>query len=148
MAPAGIAGRLIKWSKDGNYITTDDDQEVAPKSEFVLLADETLIGWIKFAGPGEPPERHAGLLFDGYEMLEPRGARRPRPDQVGIGFGRPARRSVAASAKSIVLQNTETAELFTFSTTSKTGRRAVGNLLRHYTACRRPSPTSCPSSAW
>jgi hypothetical protein len=31
-----------------------------------------------------------------------------------------------------VLQNTATDQLYTFSTTSATGRRAVGNLLREY----------------
>ena len=44
----------------------------------------------------------------------------------------------------IVLQNTETQELFTFSTSSKTGRRAVGNLLRHYTRMRKTHPDELP----
>ena len=39
-------------------------------SEFIVLADETLVGWIKFNGPGEAPDRHMGLLFDGFQMPE------------------------------------------------------------------------------
>ena len=46
VAPSGIAGRLIKFSKDGVYETTDDGAPVPEGSEFVLLADDTLVGWI------------------------------------------------------------------------------------------------------
>ena len=42
------------------------------------------------------------------------------------------------------LQHTDTAELFTFVTTSKTGRRAVGTLLRHYDRLRVTHPGELP----
>ena len=42
------------------------------------------------------------------------------------------------------MQNTETAELFTFTTSSKTGRRAVGKLLRHYQRMQRTRPDELP----
>lgn len=45
---------------------------------------------------------------------------------------------------SVVLQNTETKELYTFTTMSVTGRRAVGALLRHYDRTRRTSPDDLP----
>ena len=44
-------------------------------TEFILLADDTIIGWIKFNGVGEAPERHMGLLFDGFGM----------PDRASLG---------------------------------------------------------------
>ena len=68
VAPASIAGRLIKFSKDGDFTTTDDNKPLPEDAEYVLLAEETQIGWLKFNGAGEAPERHMGLLFDGYEM--------------------------------------------------------------------------------
>jgi hypothetical protein len=37
-----------------------------------------------------------------------------------------------------------TQELFTFATSSVTGRRAVGNLLRHYDRMRKNDPDSYP----
>jgi hypothetical protein len=43
-----------------------------------------------------------------------------------------------------VLQRCDTKELFTYSTQSKTGRRAVGNLLRHYNRMRRSTPDDVP----
>src|SRR5215471_17376786 len=42
------------------------------------------------------------------------------------------------------LQNTETAELFTFVTASATGRRAVGNLLHHYNRMLRTNANELP----
>ena len=44
----------------------------------------------------------------------------------------------------LVLQETSTAEIFTFSTTSDTGRRAVGNLLKHYDRLRRKDSNLYP----
>jgi hypothetical protein len=39
----------------------------------------------------------------------------------------------------LVLQDRATGELYTFSTSSMTGRRAIGNLLRHYDRLPQPS---------
>jgi hypothetical protein len=44
----------------------------------------------------------------------------------------------------LVLQNTKTQELFTFVTSSKTGRRAVGNLLKHYDRTRKTDAAYYP----
>ena len=44
----------------------------------------------------------------------------------------------------LVLQDTSTSELFTFVTSYVTGRRAVGNLLRHFNRRRRPTPDDLP----
>ena len=68
VAPSGIAGRLIKFDKSGAFTTPDDGEDVAPDTEFIALCDQTLVGWIKFAGTGEPPDRRQGLLYDGWVM--------------------------------------------------------------------------------
>jgi hypothetical protein len=44
----------------------------------------------------------------------------------------------------LVLQDRENLQLFTFVTNSATGRRAVGNLLRHYDRLRKSHPDTCP----
>jgi hypothetical protein len=44
----------------------------------------------------------------------------------------------------VVLQHADTRELFTFSTMTKTGRRAVDNLLRHYNRMLRTHPDELP----
>jgi hypothetical protein len=146
IAPAGIAGRLIKFSKEGTFVTADDGETIPEDAEFIALCDETLIGWIKFNRDKDsdaPPERVAGLLFDGFVM----------PSRESLGDNNQARWEVGLSGapedpwqhqNAIVLQNTETRELYTFATTSKTGRRAVGNLLKHYDRMRRDSTNELP----
>ena len=57
VAPAAIAGRLIKFSKEGDFVTTDDDQVIAADAEFIALVEELQIGWMKFNGAGEAPVR-------------------------------------------------------------------------------------------
>ena len=44
----------------------------------------------------------------------------------------------------LVLQRGDTAELFTYTTCSVTGRRAIGNLLRHYDRMQRTHPDMYP----
>jgi hypothetical protein len=71
VAPTNIVGRMIKFSKDGKFVTPDDDGEISEDQDFVCLADETLVGFVKFNGPGEPPDREMGLLYDpGFVMPE------------------------------------------------------------------------------
>jgi hypothetical protein len=43
-----------------------------------------------------------------------------------------------------VLQHATTHELFTFTTTSTTGRRAVGEALKHYQRMQRTAPGELP----
>jgi hypothetical protein len=143
IAPANIVGRMIKFSKDGNFVTSDDDEAVDENVEFIALCDETLIGWIKFNGDDAPPDRVHGLLYDGFMMP----ARHALGDtdktrwQPGLG-GMPE--DPWKHQICLPLQNVETHELFTFVTTSQTGRRAIGNLLRHFDRMQRKDATEVP----
>ena len=65
---AGVDRRAPHQVKDGVYATTEDNKPLPEDAEYTLLAAETQIGWLKFAGAGEAPERHMGLLYDGFEM--------------------------------------------------------------------------------
>src|SRR5262249_9281998 len=47
----------------------------------------------------------------------------------------------------LVLQRGSTSELFTYVTSSITGRRAVGNLLRHYNRLQKTKP-DCYTLIW
>jgi hypothetical protein len=143
VAPAGIAGRRIKFTKDGVYATTDDGKAVPDGVEFVVLADETQVGWIRFNGAREAPDCHMGLLFDGFVMplRESLGDLDESAWEEGLN-GQP--QDPWQHQQNLVLQRTDTQELFTFSTSSKTGRKAVGNLLRHYTRMRKTHPDMLP----
>jgi hypothetical protein len=144
ISPSTIAGRLIKFDgKAGEFTTVDDGEPVKEDAEFIALADETLIGWIKFKGEGEPPERVAGLLYDGFVM----------PGRETLGDNSPGDWPAGLDNKPqdpwqhqilLPLQHAENRELFTFGTTSITGRRAIGNLLRSFDRLRKTSPDEVP----
>jgi hypothetical protein len=143
IAPSSIAGRLIKFSKDGKFVTNDDGEPISEAAEFIALCDETLVGWIRFNGDDTPPDRHQGLLYDGFVMP-------PRPSlgdldeaQWPLGLsGQP--QDPWQHQMCLVLQNVDSREMFTFSTTSVSGRRAVGNLLRHYDRMQRSGGNELP----
>jgi hypothetical protein len=144
VAPSFIVGRLIKFSKEGQFITADDGQAISEDVDFYALCGEVQIGWIKFSqDEGVPPTRHMGLLYDGFVMpaRESLGDSDPAEWPAGLD-GQPA--DVWLHQQNLVLQQCDTKELFTYSTQSKTGRRAVGNLLRHYNRMRRSAPDDVP----
>jgi hypothetical protein len=143
ISPANIAGRLIKFGKDGNFVTSDDGEPIDDDAEFIVLADETLIGWIKFHPDDTPPDRIMGLLYDGFKMPKRETLADLDQSQWSTGLsGQPE--DPWKHQICVVLQQTDTRELFTFATTSQTGRRGVGNLLRHYDRMRRTNPNELP----
>jgi hypothetical protein len=144
IAPSGIVGRLIRFDgKAGRFLFVDSDETVDATEDFVVLADESLVAWVKFQEDG-PPLREGGLLYAPNFAL-------PKREALGdlesrnwkIGFdGKPEdpwKMEVA-----LVLKRPATQELLTFSTLSKTGRRAAGGLLKHFDRLRRSNPGSFP----
>jgi hypothetical protein len=143
IAPAAVVGRLVKFSKDGQFITADDGEPISDVAEFVVLADETLVGWIKFNGPGEPPDRAMGLLYGDFRM--------PPRDALGDIDQSAWSNGLNGSPEDpwkhqvyLVLQNAESGELYTYIASSQTARRSVGHLLRHYDRMQRTHPDEYP----
>jgi hypothetical protein len=131
VATTSIAGRLIKFDKSGKFVTPDDEAEVSEHQDYIALCDEVMVGWIKFNGAGEAPDRVMGLLYDGFEMPPRESLGDNDKTQWDEGLdGRPA--DPWQHQMLLVLQQCDTKELFTFVTNSITGRRAIGTLLRHY----------------
>jgi hypothetical protein len=143
VSPASLVGRMIKFGKDGKFITPDDGEEISEDTAFVVLADETLVGFVKFNGPGEPPDRVMGLLYGGFTMpaRDSLGDLDQTRWQEGLD-GRPS--DPWQHQMYLVLQQADSKEMFTFVTGSTTGRRAVGNLLRHYDRLRRSNVDEVP----
>jgi hypothetical protein len=144
VAPSMFAGSLVRFSKEGTFVIAETEEKIGPDTDFVAPCDEVWVGWIKFGAEGEPPERHGDLLYkDGFTL-------RPRGD---LGDNDMTQWSTGLDGlpedpwkleNLLVLQNTKTGALYTFATTSQTGRRAVGNLLRHFNRTRRSDPDSYP----
>jgi hypothetical protein len=144
VAPSMFAGPLVRFSKEGTFVIAETEEKIGPDTDFAVPCDEVWVGWIKFGAEGEPPERHGDLLYkDGFTL-------RPRGD---LGDNDMTQWSTGLDGlpedpwkleNLLVLQNTTTGALYTFATTSQTGRRAVGNLLRHYNRMRRSDSDSYP----
>ena len=142
IAPSGIVGRRIKFVK-GAFVTHDDDQEIPPDDEFIALCDQTLVGWLRFHGENEPPTQIMGLWFEDFVMpaRETLGDMDETKWEIGLS-GAPE--DPWLHAHYVVVQHTRTLELFTFVTTSPTGRRAVGTLLRHFRRMCATHPGEMP----
>ena len=143
ISSATIVGRMAKFTKEGKFITTDDEETIGDEVDFITLVDQTLIGWMKFNGEGQPPDRVMGLLYDGFAM----------PPRESLGDNDVAAWELGLNGKPqdpwqhhvyLVLQRADTSEMFTFVTSSITGRRAIGNLLRHYNRTQKTNPDAYP----
>jgi hypothetical protein len=143
-APAGIVGRPIKFDGKVGEFSTPDDQEPVPEDvDFVALCDQTAIGYVRFNGEGNPPDRILVLPYDG-QLRPPRdtlGDMDPTTWPIGLS-GRPEDPWQLFSY--LVLQRADTAEYFTFNTTSITGRAAVATLCRHYDRLQKTHPDMYP----
>jgi hypothetical protein len=145
IAPSSIAGRLIKFSKNGEFVFADTDEVVSSDADFIALCDETLVGWIRFhrEDEGVPPDRVMGVLYDGFVMPPRESLDDLNPADWPIGLSG-APEDPWQHQICLVLQTPGTHELFTFATTSKTGRRAIGNLLRHFDRMRKKDADHYP----
>jgi hypothetical protein len=144
IAPSMIAGRLIKFDgKKGAFLTRDDDEPVKEDTEFIALADETLVGWVKFNGENTPPSRAQGLLYGGFVMPARETLGDNDPDDWPAGLDDKPQDPWLHQIL-LPLAHAENRELFTFDTTSITGRRAIGNLLRSFDRMRTTSPDEVP----
>jgi hypothetical protein len=141
IAPASISGQILKFSgKTGKFVAGDTpiDESVG----FIALVDQTMVGWIKF-NDDAPPERVMGLLYEGFVMPPRESLGDMDPAEWPTGLDRqPA--DPWQHQMYLVLQHGDTSELYTFVTSSSTGRRAVGNLLRHYKRMQRTNPGELP----
>jgi hypothetical protein len=144
IASSMVVGTVIKFSKEGKHIRRDTEEEISPETGFVFHAPQVVAGYQKFATEeGEETQRIMGMIYEGFVV--PPVSELPDRDESqwpeGLS-GRPEdpwKHTIFA-----VLQQAGTDEMFTFITNSKTGRRAVGELLRHYNRMRKSHPGELP----
>ena len=144
VAPSGIAGRLIKFTKDGDYVTSDDEQVVPADAEFILLADDTSVGWMKFNGAGEAPEKVMGLLFDGFEMPPRESLGDLDPKAVGARAGQPAAGPVDCISRTSSCRTPRRRSCSPSRRRRRPGGARSDNLLRHYERMQRTRPDELP----
>jgi hypothetical protein len=145
IAPVGIAGRLIKFTREGTFVTADDGKPIKEDRVFVVLADQTLVGYQRFY-QGAPPERRMDLLYGPSYVKVPREALGDLEESDWPAGLSGAPEDPWQPVVFLVLQDRETSELFTITiqTIRKTKARAVGNLLKHYDRMKQAHPDELP----
>ena len=140
VSPRNIVGTLLKFSK-GDYLAGEEGNLVTLGTAFTANLDELLVGWVKWRD-GKPVEHLMQRVADGAVL--------PKRDELGDqdqstwevdGTGQP--RDPWQLTNYLLLMN-EQGELFTFTTSSRGGLGAVGNLARRYAWHRRRHPDVYP----
>jgi hypothetical protein len=130
----GMDGAFFKFDpKDGVFRKTSDGEEIPEGTELVVVYDQIQVGWIKFNGKGNEPDRKMGPLFDGY--MPPKRDTLGDDDESQWEIGLNGKPDDPWKHQVLVpLLDPKTDELLIFNTTTKTGRCEANNLIKH---CRR-----------
>lgn len=136
-----IVGDLLKFSK-GEFTTGQNDEEVPEGTRFVANMDELLIGWIKWED-GKPAEHEMGRLVDGYTP--------PRRKDLGDTDESDWETDDKGNARDpwqfanyLLMKEEDGDKLFTFTTQSKGGLGAIGELCKVYGKEMRQRPDEYP----
>lgn len=136
-----IVGELLKFSK-GEWTAGKNDTEVPEGTEMVAIMDQLLTGWIKWVD-GKPAEQEMGLVAEGY--------RPPRRSDLGDmdkdswevdQHGVP--KDPWQLTNYLVMKDTASGEVYTFTTSSRGGISAVGKLSEAYGKNMRAKPDLFP----
>jgi hypothetical protein len=138
----GGSGVLFKFAKDQRFRRVVDGEEIPLGTEFTVVYDQMQVGWIKFNGKGEPPERKMGPLFQGF--LPPPREELGDDDQSLWEVGLSGKAADPWQQQVLLPLQAEDGELFIFGTTSITGRRAVGRVIDECRKMQRREPSDYP----
>jgi hypothetical protein len=136
-----IVGRLLKFSK-GDYLAGSDGAEVAAGTKFVAVMDQLAIGWIKWQS-AVPAEQVMGLVAEGYSP--PRRSELGNTDQSDWETddqGHP--KDPWTFSNYLVMVDVKTKEAYTFTTSSRGGLGAIGELCKTYGKHMREAPDQYP----
>lgn len=141
-----IIGHLLRFTK-GDYLAGQDDDEIAVGTEFIANMDEMLAGWIRWQD-NKPTDHVMGKVSDGYQP--------PRRNELGdtdkeqweidaTGQQRdPWQFSNYLLLKGTFAADSGKNELYTFTTSSRGGLNALGNLCKVYGQAMAQHPDEYP----
>ncbi len=144
VAPRTIVGTLLKFSK-GDYLAGEEGTPVASGTKFTANLDELLVGWVKWRD-GKPAEHIMKRVADGAVL--------PKRDELGDNDQSTWEADSAGKPRdpwqfiNYLPLTDEQGELFTFTTSSRGGLGAVGDLARRYALHRRRHPDVHPVIAF
>jgi hypothetical protein len=139
----GLGGTNIKFDgKVGKFVCTQDGTPLPDNFELTCLFLLTEGGWIRFNGKGNPPDTRMGQIFGGF--MPPRREDLGDLDKTQWPAGLSGRAEDPWQHQIKVPFVDKDGASYIFSTTSITGRRAVGNLLSHCNRLAKKEPDLWP----
>jgi hypothetical protein len=137
-----IIGSLLRFTKYGDYHYGQYDDELKHGTQLAAHMQTTLVGWQKWQG-NRPVDAVMGLLAEGFEP--------PRRDKLGDldqaqweTDEKKQPRDPWQFTTMLVLSDPRNNDLFTFSTSSKGGLNAIGELAKAYSNHLRVAPDEVP----
>jgi hypothetical protein len=137
-----FVGRLLKFNKYGEFRAGQDEQEIPRGTVLAAMMPTLCVGFVKWID-NQRAEVIMGPVAEGF--MPPKRAELGNTDPSSwdtFDDGRP--RDPYQFSNSLVFADLETNELFTFSTGSKGGLSAIGELSKAYGRHIRTNPDELP----
>jgi hypothetical protein len=136
-----IVGSLLKFSK-GDFLAGENEEEVEEGTRFVANMDELMVGWIRW-WDAKPSDQIMGRVSDGYQP--------PKRNELGDDDksrweldDKNEPKDPWQFSNYLILKAEEGDELFTFTTSSRGGLNAIGELCKAYGKAMRQRPDEYP----
>ena len=123
-----VTGTLLKFSK-GDFLAGQDNRQIAAGTRLIANMDSFAIGWVRWSN-GRPTEQLMGRVVDCFKPARRNDLGDNDSDLWETSENGP--RDPWQFTNNLVLAAAENGELFTFSTSSLGGRRALENLCQFY----------------
>lgn len=136
-----IVGKLLKFSK-GDYLVGENNDEVEEGTQLVANMDELMVGWIKWED-SKPVEQIMGRVSEGYQpskrnTLGDDDKSKWEVDDQG------RERDPWQFSNYLILKSVDGDDLFTFTTSSRGGLNAIGELCKTYGKLMRQKADEFP----
>ena len=135
-----IVGQLLKFSK-GDWTAGESNDEVEEGTQFIANMDELLVGWVRWS-QNRPTDHIMGKVVNGYQP--PRRNELGDSDQDQWEVGDDGNSRDPWQVTNYLLLQGEEDELYTFTTSSKGGINAIGDLCVKYGKLLRQHPNDFP----
>jgi len=139
-----IVGKLLKFSK-GDYLVGEDNDEVEEGTQYVANMEELMVGWIRWED-GKPTDQIMGRVAEGYQA--PKRNTLGDDDKTKWEVDEQGRERDPWQFSNYLILKTpgESGDdhLFTFTTSSRGGLNAIGELCKAYGKAMRQKPDELP----
>lgn len=143
VTPTIIVGKLLRMTKFGEWKAGQDGEAIPIGTRMLVNIRSLKVGWQKWVD-NKPAEQRMGYVADGFQP--------PRRNELGdddeamwerMPDGNP--RDPWQFTNVVIMMEVDSEELFTYSTGSKGGWSAIGELSKAYGARERQKPHEYPA---